>query len=380
MEIKIDTHTHTIASGHAYNTIREMASMAARKWLEGLAITEHAPKMPGSCGLYYFQNLKVVPRQMENLRLLFGVELNILDENGTVDLPEDTIVYNGPLTNMLVASTPVVSLMNASGCLENIKLVTSDRDSWYIDDVVKAFDDNKLTYVGDYKAPDYEYIVAAAPQLCIYSTMLTSAPETAEKFKELGITYILDQSNYEEHPLGRVEWAKCYAALCNQEEAAAQVYSSQAEYVNELSKAEKTGKSVAVFYITSSGKLYVRNAGDYVAKMVELAGGDYIFDDLNTDKTGTQAMEIESFYDRAKDADYIIYIWSMGGKPSALSDLISYNSVLSDLKAVEDGNVWCTTPDFFQISDTIGRMINDINKMMTADDSVDELTYLIKLK
>lgn len=296
------------------------------------------------------------------------------------DLPEDTIVYNGPLTNMLVASTPVVSLMNASGCLENIKLVTSDRDSWYIDDVVKAFDDNKLTYVGDYKAPDYEYIVAAAPQLCIYSTMLTSAPETAEKFKELGITYILDQSNYEEHPLGRVEWAKCYAALCNQEEAAAQVYSSQAEYVNELSKAEKTGKSVAVFYITSSGKLYVRNAGDYVAKMVELAGGDYIFDDLNTDKTGTQAMEIESFYDRAKDADYIIYIWSMGGKPSALSDLISYNSVLSDLKAVEDGNVWCTTPDFFQISDTIGSMINDINKMMTADDSVDELTYLIKLK
>ena len=91
MEVKIDTHTHTIASGHAYNTIREMASMAASRGLEGLAITEHAPEMPGSCGLYYFQNLKVVPRKLGNLRLLFGVELNILDEDGTVDLPERTI-------------------------------------------------------------------------------------------------------------------------------------------------------------------------------------------------------------------------------------------------------------------------------------------------
>lgn len=296
------------------------------------------------------------------------------------DLPENTTVLSGPVENMLVASTPVVSLMNASGCLDSIKMVTSDRSSWYMDEVVKAFDENKLTYVGDYKAPDYEYIVSAAPELCIYSTMLTSAPETAEKFKELGITYILDQSTYEEHPLGRVEWAKCYAALCGQEEAASDVYSAQSAYVNELSKAEKTGKSVAVFYITSSGKLYVRNAGDYVAKMVELAGGKYVFDDLNTGKTGTQAMEIESFYEKAKDADYVIYIWSLGGKPATLADFTSYNSVLSDLKAVKDGNVWCTTPDFFQISDTIGSMINDMNKMMTADGGTDKLTYLYKLK
>lgn len=57
MKIEIDTHSHTLVSGHAYNTLREMAHMAAEKGLKGLAVTEHAPEMPGSTGLYYFQNL-----------------------------------------------------------------------------------------------------------------------------------------------------------------------------------------------------------------------------------------------------------------------------------------------------------------------------------
>lgn len=72
MNIRIDTHSHTLASGHAYNTLREMAAMAAEKGLEGLAVTEHAPEMPGSCQLYYFQNLRVVPRTLYNIHLFAG--------------------------------------------------------------------------------------------------------------------------------------------------------------------------------------------------------------------------------------------------------------------------------------------------------------------
>lgn len=296
------------------------------------------------------------------------------------DISSDTIVLKTPAANLLVASTPVTSLMNASNCLGSISQVTYEKNSWYIDEVKQAFDDGKLTYVGDYKAPDYEMIVAQSPTLCIYSTMLTSAPEVAAKFKELGIPYILDQSTYEKHPLGRVEWAKLYAALCDQEEAATAMFDAQAAYVDTVSKSAATGKKVAVFYITSKGKLYVRNAGDYVSQMIEMAGGDYVFQDLNPDKTGTQVMEMESFYAAAKDADYIIYIWSLGGKPASFSDFTGYNSMLSEFKAVQEGNVWCTTPDFFQIADTIGSMINDINLMLKADSKTTELTYLKKLQ
>ena len=84
----LDLHTHTVASGHAYSSLREMAKAAADKGLEVLGITEHAPAMPGTCHNFYFHNLKVVPREMYGIRLLLGVELNILDSAGRVDLEE----------------------------------------------------------------------------------------------------------------------------------------------------------------------------------------------------------------------------------------------------------------------------------------------------
>lgn len=88
MKIIADTHAHTLASGHAYSTIREMAAAAAEKGLKTLALTEHAPEMPGTCGLYYFQNVDVVPKEINGIQMLFGAELNIMDPDGNVDLPE----------------------------------------------------------------------------------------------------------------------------------------------------------------------------------------------------------------------------------------------------------------------------------------------------
>ena len=88
MNYILDTHTHTIASGHAYSTIREMAYKANEKGLELLGITEHGPAMPGSCHDFYFSNLKVVSRNMCGVELLLGIEANILDYDGRVDLSQ----------------------------------------------------------------------------------------------------------------------------------------------------------------------------------------------------------------------------------------------------------------------------------------------------
>ena len=119
----MDTHTHTLASGHAYSTIRENAETAARKGLELLAITEHAPRMSGSCQLIYFQNLKVVDRHAYDVELLLGAELNILDERGTVDLPERTLSQ----LDIAIASlhtpciTPGSREYNTQACLNAMK-------------------------------------------------------------------------------------------------------------------------------------------------------------------------------------------------------------------------------------------------------------------
>ncbi len=89
MNLIIDTHAHTLVSGHAYSTIHDMAKAAYEKGLKVQCLTEHAPAMPGTCHSYYFMNLDKVPRQMDGVELLLGTELNILDPLGNVDLPED---------------------------------------------------------------------------------------------------------------------------------------------------------------------------------------------------------------------------------------------------------------------------------------------------
>lgn len=86
-EYIIDTHTHTIASGHAYNTILEMAKSASEKGIKILGITDHSKAMPDASGDFYFMNLKVMDREAYGVELLLGVELNIIDFNGKVDLP-----------------------------------------------------------------------------------------------------------------------------------------------------------------------------------------------------------------------------------------------------------------------------------------------------
>ena len=88
MNIELDVHTHTIASGHAFSTLQEMAQAAAAKGLKLLGITEHSSGIPGTCDPIYFRNLHVVPRRMYGIELLLGAEINITDFNGNIDMDE----------------------------------------------------------------------------------------------------------------------------------------------------------------------------------------------------------------------------------------------------------------------------------------------------
>ena len=121
----MDLHTHTVASGHAYCTLREMAKAASDKGLELLGITEHAPKMPGTCHKFYFQNIKVVPREMYGIQLLLGSEVNILDAAGTVDLAQKTLEK----LDVVIASlhVPCIKPGSRQVCRRLHKVYSSDR-------------------------------------------------------------------------------------------------------------------------------------------------------------------------------------------------------------------------------------------------------------
>jgi putative hydrolase len=88
MKIIADLHTHTVASGHAYSTINEMAGEASRKGLQALAITDHGPSLPGGPHLYHFGAMRFIPPWISGVRILRGVEANIIDRDGSLDLPD----------------------------------------------------------------------------------------------------------------------------------------------------------------------------------------------------------------------------------------------------------------------------------------------------
>lgn len=91
MNILLDTHTHTIASTHAYSTVLEMARSAKEAGLEAIAITDHAPAIPDGAHPWHFLNLKAVPREIDGVKILYGAEVNILDLDGNIDLDDDIL-------------------------------------------------------------------------------------------------------------------------------------------------------------------------------------------------------------------------------------------------------------------------------------------------
>lgn len=85
--IKADLHTHTLACSHAYSTVFELLQYAKIKNLEIIAITDHAPEMPDAPNLWHFKNLRTLPRDYEGVKVLRGVEANIKDFDGRLDIP-----------------------------------------------------------------------------------------------------------------------------------------------------------------------------------------------------------------------------------------------------------------------------------------------------
>ncbi len=180
-------------------------------------------------------------------------------------------------------------------------------------------------------------------------------------------------------PLGRVEWIMFYGALLGKEVEAERLFKEQTDILARVSADEKTDKTVAFFFITSNGLVQVRQSSDYVPKMIELAGGKYIFENLGEPETkrSTMNMQVEDFYAGAKDADFLIYNSSIDGGVSDMSELLDKCGLLADFKAVKEGNVWCTTTDMYQQSLSIGRMIEDIHAMIQGEK--DNMHYLYHL-
>lgn len=128
MKYLFDTHTHTIVSGHAYSTLLENVKCASEKGLKMVAVTDHGIAMTGGPSLFYFGNLRVLPRVIFGVEVLRGVEANIVDYDGNLDMPERRLSR----LDLVIASLHDVCIKPGSR-EENTRALIKAMDNKYVD-------------------------------------------------------------------------------------------------------------------------------------------------------------------------------------------------------------------------------------------------------
>ena len=312
-----------------------------------------------------------------------GTKLLVVPEGKSVpeDLEEDVYIMQQPIDKLYLVATAVMDMFDSLNAVDTIRLSGQKEGNWYIEAANEAMANGNMLYAGKYNKPDYELIVSENCSLAIENMMISHSPEVIEMMEDFGIPVMIEYSSYESHPLGRVEWIKFFGALVGKEAEAEEAFAKQVAILEEVEADEKTDQTVAFFFITSNGLVQVRQSSDYVPKMIELAGGKYIFENLGDPESSrsTMNMQVEEFYNSAKDVDYIIYNSSIDGGVNSIEELLDKCAVLEDFKAVQNGNVWCTTNDMYQQSMSIGYLIEDIHAMLQGEDET-EMEYLFRLE
>lgn len=293
-------------------------------------------------------------------------------------LPEGMVVLQQP-KHIYLAATALMSLFTSMNGMDVVTMTSLEEDEWTFDAAQEAMESGSVKYAGKYREPDYEMLVSEDCDLAIESTMIYHVPEVQEMIEGLGIPVLVDRSSYESNPLGRAEWIRLYGVLSGHEEEADRFFAEQEKLIEGLEDFENTELTIAFFYVSADGKAVVRASTDYVPMMIEMAGGRYAFSDV-VNETGRSSipMSMETFYNIAENADIIVYNSSIDSSVKTLKDLENKDPIISNLKAVQEGNCWSSGSSIYQRPDIAGSMILDFHNLLTG--KTDELQYLSKLE
>lgn len=313
-----------------------------------------------------------------------GAQFLVVPEGAAVptDVPGGVTVLQQPVQNLYLVSTSVMDLFLALDALDCIALSGTRAEGWYLDEARQAMLDGRIAYAGKYSAPDYEQILAANCGLAIENTMIYHTPEVKEQLEHFGVPVLVERSSYESGPLARMEWIKFIGLLLGRAEEAERVFSEKIARIEPVLQQEPTGKTVAFLSVTGNNLITVRKGGDYVAQMIGMAGGSYVFADLtdNGNSLSTMNLPQETFYAQARDADVLIYNSTIEGVVDTREQLVKKCAMLADFKAVQSGDCWCTSKSFFQQSMALPDLILDMNRVFTeGDPAPEELTLLQKI-
>ena len=306
-----------------------------------------------------------------------GTDYVIVPENEN----ENSLGLNNPVyihmpcDRIYLAASSAMDLFLELEELDSIAACSTQSKDYAMPEVKQAIDSDKIKYVGKYSAPDYESLLGLGCNLTIESTMISHSPKIKEQLERLNIPVFVERSSYEDNPIGRLEWIKLYGVLTGREAEAESYFNSELEKIIRLSDENKINnenrKTVAFFSITSSGYVTVRKPGDYICKMIDMAGGKYALNELLVEEENalsTINIGMEDFYREASEADILIYNGSIDGGVNTLDEFLEKNGLLKEFKAVKEGNVWSTSLNMFQESSKIAEVTVEMSSLILDDD------------
>ena len=318
--------------------------------------------------------------------------LRYLVVEGSDELPEwlpdeeirDMTLICAPAQSVYLAASSAMDLIDAAGALDSVIMTSTQDKDWGIEKIRKLVEHGTIEYVGKYRAPDYEALLEGGVDLAIESTMIYHNPDVKEAIEELGIPVLVERSSYEGDPLGRLEWIKLYGLLLGKtEEAEAFFNKAEDKYLSVDTATVKDSPSVAFFSVNSNGSVVVRKPGDYVTRMIEAAGGTYALEGITEEEENalsTMNMQMEAFYDKASEADILIYNSTIEGGLESISDLTELSDKFEDFKAVKAGRVWCTEASTFQKTTGVADMTEEMNRIFAGAEDDEGMEYFHLLK
>lgn len=278
---------------------------------------------------------------------------------------EDIPIVRIPIEKVIVTSETQASMLVPSQAINTIIGYTENVNDWYIEELKDNIANNKVTFLGTGDSPDFEKIKEVAPDLVILDAGLK---QVGDKLDAIDVPYLVDSSDWEADPMGRMEWIKLFATFYNQEEQVIAYFDEGLKQLQDLkAKVLNLEKPKVLWGFLFTGKAFVPYAGSYVGEHINSAGGDYIFKDLGPDKPHTATITMEEFYAGGQMAD--VYISS--GPPtyhSSSRDIVDRSiPIMVDIKPLLDDTTWCYQPWYYQVVHETPAMIEELQAILYPD-------------
>jgi iron complex transport system substrate-binding protein len=289
------------------------------------------------------------------------------DRQAPAELQNLPLIHT-PVKRVVLTSTTQAALIRPLGELAGIIGVNIEKDQWYIDEIKAGIEKGDIQLIGSGMGPlDYDKIVALKPDIVFLSGGSSDDAQVLKKLEELKIPVAVDKSWLENDPLGRYEWTKFIGAFFGKGQEAGNVFTDVVENCRAVTaKAADAKDKPKVFWgMTYQGKAYVPGADSYVAKMIEMAGGDYLFKDNKG--TGSSTITLEEYYARAREADVFISDSMPNYGIDSIAKLTEQEQVLADLPTIKAGKVWCYQPWYYQSLDKTDEIIMDLAAIFHPD-------------